>query len=216
MKKLLYLFLLLSNCIVGQKNLMTDTLYHKNGNYEHLPVYNELDSITTIYEYYQNGNLHSVSLYKEGENYGCRTGFNLNGNIAYILNYINGNPHGPFTEFYEVSGMVKVSGMFYNNFKSGRWNYYNEFGKLDSIIEYTLSSKDSALINSKFEDEKDYIFSLMSDLKITYSKELVRLKLPDGTIIQESLPHIHIYKVLEPKKRRKIHVSKKCKDYYSN
>lgn len=145
MLRLLIIFLF-SNALIAQNN--SRNTFYINKNPKQVCIYDHSEKKWMCTEYYFNGKVLSTFSF-DTLGYvptGFKINYDLNGHPAYTINYKDGVLHGPFTEFY-CDGSLKISGQFYNNFKTGKWVEHYPNGKLKSIQHYRLTPKDSVAVD---------------------------------------------------------------------
>lgn len=121
-----------------------DTTYHQNQVIATVGTLNKSDSSWTRYSYYENGVLEDIEHYQKDTitPTGQWNGFSPNGHLVYSYQLKDWNLHGFFYQFHP-DGSIKVEGQFFNGYKTGIWNEFDNQFNLISSIEYKLSTKDS-------------------------------------------------------------------------
>jgi len=144
-------------------------IFHENGQRAAEGIF--LDQIKdSIWNYYnEKGVLIKTESYLKGKKegkwatYSSRTGilleemhfhndiidgvykeFYANGDIQTIMHYINGKRNGITTSYYADS-IVSISGLYHNDYKIGKWSYYDYNGILRKEIQFNRSIPENIL-----------------------------------------------------------------------
>jgi antitoxin component YwqK of YwqJK toxin-antitoxin module len=136
------------------------TLYYEDGTLAAQGVYTDekKDSIWRYFSYYDN-RLAGIETYNKGVRDGISCVYYDNGNISESFWYENGARNGPWRQYYEngrlrmetffeddqrqgiflfysLSGDLMIRGKYQNNRMHDEWTYFDESGKIASIINY--------------------------------------------------------------------------------
>ncbi|MCH2225197.1 MAG: hypothetical protein MK066_10550 [Crocinitomicaceae bacterium] len=197
MKYHLSIIFILLSMISSAQNEWMDTTYHQNQIIATVGVLNKSDSTWTRYSYYENGAIEDVEHYQKDTvtPYGQWQGFLPNGNLIYSYQYKNWELHGFFYEFHP-DGSLKLKGQFFNGYKTGIWNEFDDQLNLISSIEYKLSIKDSTNTLTKKEELKQLIIQFPS-IQFSY------LDVNGNTKIRTSNKEVKIV-AYEPKKKKHL------------
>lgn len=88
-------------------------------------------------EYYPDGTLKIKYTKIDNKKDGKCTQFYKSGKVQLEYSFKDDFANGPFTSYYE-NGNIKQKGQFIWGSPNGKYFYYNNFNKLDSIIEFIL------------------------------------------------------------------------------
>ena len=96
--------------------------------------------------YDANNNIVELRTYKNGVKNGIQRGYYFGVNKIEYEGFIkNGEIHGPFKRYHSNGALIQ-EGKFIKGYYSGKWNYYDEDGKLTMTKLYT--KKNGKLIDS--------------------------------------------------------------------
>lgn len=154
--------------MLGKKRVGTWKYYNPQGklilteNYEN----NLLQGKRTVF--YTNDSIAELSEYKNGKLDGVTTRFSKDGIKLHEMSYQEGLLHGR-TKFYEVNGDLKETGLYYKDYKVGKWDFYID-GKYMGFKEPNKKTKgpsDKAIMQS-VNSKKDTlrVYSKPTDAEI--------------------------------------------------
>ncbi|MDO3694562.1 hypothetical protein QVZ41_06850 [Wenyingzhuangia sp. chi5] len=140
--------------------------------------------------FYTNDSIAEISEYKNGKLDGVTARYSKDGIKLHEMTYQNGLLHGRST-FFEVNGNIKESGLYYKDYKVGRWDYYinGEYmgykepnkkrdrpsdeailasidEKAENPKEYPEITDEDILANIERKKEKEYSYDSPSDEEI--------------------------------------------------
>jgi antitoxin component YwqK of YwqJK toxin-antitoxin module len=121
--------------------------YHEDGQLRMVQVY-DLDTISmlssgTQMTYYPSGKLKGLAEFKN--NHAGITLYHENGIISQISKNLNNIREGDFKTFYK-SGQLECKGKFRKGLYHGKFEFFNESGKLTKIINFEFNvAKDSTI-----------------------------------------------------------------------
>jgi antitoxin component YwqK of YwqJK toxin-antitoxin module len=87
-------------------------------------------------EFYPDSALKIEGRQVNGQREGKWTSYYPNGLKWSETTFRAGVKDGPTITYYE-SGIMRYSGQYYNDYKTGIWQFYNEEGKLDKTVDLT-------------------------------------------------------------------------------
>lgn len=87
-------------------------------------------------EFYPDSALKIEGRQVNGQREGKWTSYYSNGLKWSETTFRAGIKDGPTITYYE-NGMMRYSGQYYNDYKTGIWQFYNEEGKLDKTVDLT-------------------------------------------------------------------------------
>lgn len=111
--------------------------------------------------YFKTGQLTEIRNYSNNKLHGIVTRFSQHGDTLHTLTYSKGKLNGR-TSLYEANGVIRESGLYYNNYRVGKWDFYID-GK---FVGY---KKPKGLKDSELEDEIIYDDELTEEDNPVYS-----------------------------------------------
>ncbi len=110
--------------MIGKKRIGVWRFYDNEGNVVLKEEYNNDGILHGKYiVYFRNAKVAEEKNYKNGKLDGVSTRFSERGVKLHEMTYREGLLHGR-TVFYEVNGNRKESGLYYKDYKVGKWDYY--------------------------------------------------------------------------------------------
>lgn len=142
-----FILIFLTVFAFGQLNTLEKNIketFYNQGSPKTRHVYNNSSKMWECTQYYINGEILSKYNFDTTSYFptGLKKTYDLYGDIVYIVNYKNDLLHGPFIEYF-CNGKIKRQGVFYNNFRIGKWLEYSKNGKLTSERKFKISKSDS-------------------------------------------------------------------------
>ncbi len=113
--------------------------YFENGLMEQEAYY--LDNVLngSMKRWYSNGRLETESVYINGKLEGPAKTFDGRGNLIIEENYLHDSIHGTYRELYP-DGLPKIEGQYVKGLFTGRWIYYDPFGQVVGIGNYSAGT----------------------------------------------------------------------------
>lgn len=165
--------------MVGKKRMGVWRYYNNKGDVLLTEEYNQegiLNGKKTVF--FSNGKVAEEKTYANGKLHGISTRFSKRGIKLHEMTYENGLLHGR-TVFYEVDGNRKESGLYYKDYKVGKWDYYidGEYMGFKEPNKKRDRPNDAAImasIEGKKEKKRDY--GKLSDAQIMKNIEAKKIK----------------------------------------
>ncbi|SHH83109.1 toxin-antitoxin system YwqK family antitoxin [Wenyingzhuangia marina] len=110
--------------------------------------------------FYDNDSIAEISEYKNGKLDGITARFSKDGIKLHEMTYQDGLLHGR-AKFFEVNGNIKESGLYYKDYKVGRWDYYIDgkymgYKEPNKKRDHPSDEAILASIDEKAEKPKEY------------------------------------------------------------
>lgn len=125
-----------------------------------------LDGKRTVF--FKNGKKAEEYLYVNGKLEGTSKRFSQSGTTLHEMEYLNGLLHGR-SIFYETNGNKKESGLYYKDYKVGKWDYYidGEYMGFKQPNKKRDHPDDEAIMASiEGKKEKKKVYGKISDAQI--------------------------------------------------
>ncbi|MGY5354398.1 toxin-antitoxin system YwqK family antitoxin [Wenyingzhuangia sp. IMCC45467] len=119
---------------------------------------NQLNGVRKVF--YSNDSIAEVSEYKNGMLNGVTSRFSKDGIKLHEMTYQEGLLHGR-AKFFEVNGNLKESGLYYKDYKVGKWDFYIKgeymgYKEPNKQREHPSDEAILASIDEKSEKPKEY------------------------------------------------------------
>ncbi|NJB83845.1 hypothetical protein [Wenyingzhuangia aestuarii] len=160
--------------------------------------------------YFKNGKKAEESYYVNGKLDGVSTRYSQKGVVLHEMTYQDGLLHGR-TKFYETNGDIKETGLYYKDYKVGKWDFYikGEYMGFKVPNKQRLHpTNEDILANIEGKKEKPRVYPKLSDEAILENIERKREKEPT----YQPLSDDEILKNIQGKKGEKRTYSKVSDD----
>ena len=160
-------------------------------------------------EYYENGKLKAVYILKDGVLIDSSLFYNKEKSFIEKINYYLPND-SIRTKFLNENGKIESTGIFFNNQKYGKWNYFTVKGKLDKVFEYKN-------IEGKQYTNQSWHFNSNGDTIKNLGSYFILKPIPKTILIKQRLIiDLELKPLLTPNPEAFICISSEINDDFSN
>lgn len=108
-------------------------------------------------KYYPSGTVSEITTWKDGRKDGTWERYYENGTPMLVSSYQYDRIDGPYVMYYP-DGTMQLKGSFIKNLREGRWEYFDEQGKSQAVIQFENGNPlNAAELNQK---EREFLDSL--------------------------------------------------------